>query len=198
MEEEGARAPVSTPERAGSRSSEPTTNSEKEEEEEEERRGRGRTKEKGKGKEKDVGKGKGKSKEGYHVSLILANSGSVARDHLASERTFLAYVRTSLALASTGVALVQLFTIADVTGTWPPGSGEESLMLDFATPLGSTLILLGMIVLLLGCLRYFAIQTALTRGAFPAARMSVIFVVVTLSVVTGIVFGVLIRGRRRT
>jgi hypothetical protein len=44
-----------------------------------------------------------KSKEGYHVSLILTNSGSVARDHLASERTFLAYVRTSLALASMGV-----------------------------------------------------------------------------------------------
>lgn len=36
-------------------------------------------------------------------SLLLENSGSVARDHLASERTFLAYVRTSLALASAGV-----------------------------------------------------------------------------------------------
>lgn len=35
--------------------------------------------------------------------LVLENSGSVARDHLASERTFLAYVRTSLAVASTGV-----------------------------------------------------------------------------------------------
>lgn len=35
--------------------------------------------------------------------LVLENSGSVARDHLASERTFLAYVRTSLAIASTGV-----------------------------------------------------------------------------------------------
>ncbi|KAG5639862.1 hypothetical protein DXG03_002776, partial [Asterophora parasitica] len=36
-------------------------------------------------------------------SLVLENSGSVARDHLASERTFLAYVRTSLLLATTGV-----------------------------------------------------------------------------------------------
>jgi hypothetical protein len=36
-------------------------------------------------------------------SLTLENTGSVARDHLASERTFLAYVRTSLAIASTGV-----------------------------------------------------------------------------------------------
>lgn len=37
------------------------------------------------------------------VSLTLKNSGSVARDHLASERTFLAYMRTSLAIASSGV-----------------------------------------------------------------------------------------------
>lgn len=37
------------------------------------------------------------------VSLCLENSGSVARDHLASERTFLAYMRTSLAIAASGV-----------------------------------------------------------------------------------------------
>jgi hypothetical protein len=37
------------------------------------------------------------------VELVLENSGSVARDHLALERTFFAYVRTSLVTATTGV-----------------------------------------------------------------------------------------------
>lgn len=41
--------------------------------------------------------------EKWNPALTLENSGSVARDHLASERTFLAYVRTSLTIASTGV-----------------------------------------------------------------------------------------------
>ncbi len=39
----------------------------------------------------------------WRLMLTLENSGSVARDHLASERTFLAYARTSLTIASTGV-----------------------------------------------------------------------------------------------
>jgi len=39
----------------------------------------------------------------FRLSLTLQNTGSVARDHLASERTFLAYVRTSLSFASAGV-----------------------------------------------------------------------------------------------
>lgn len=41
----------------------------------------------------------------FQPSLYLENAGSVARDHLASERTFLAYIRTSLLFATTGVGV---------------------------------------------------------------------------------------------
>jgi hypothetical protein len=50
------------------------------------------------------------------VELRLENSGSVARDHLASERTFLAYMRTSLAIASSGVGEPPLFTFRAYRG----------------------------------------------------------------------------------
>lgn len=39
----------------------------------------------------------------FNQDLQLQNVGSVARDHLANERTFLAWLRTSLSLASIGV-----------------------------------------------------------------------------------------------
>ncbi|QKX62243.1 uncharacterized protein TRUGW13939_09402 [Talaromyces rugulosus] len=44
-------------------------------------------------------------------ALELDNKGSVARDHLALERTFLAWLRTSLAFASIGIAVTQLFRL---------------------------------------------------------------------------------------
>src|SRR5579859_4617417 len=44
-------------------------------------------------------------------SVALENKGSVARDHLALERTFLAWLRTSLAFASIGIAVTQLFRL---------------------------------------------------------------------------------------
>lgn len=59
--------------------------------------------EEGNGEEEDVPAWAAKLRGRLKPTVVLENSGSVARDHLASERTFLAYVRTSLAIASSGV-----------------------------------------------------------------------------------------------
>lgn len=84
-------------------------------------------------------------------SMTLENSGSVARDHLASERTFLAYVRTSLAIASTGVALVQLFTISSHTATSTTTFTPTVRRIQaYAQPLGATIVCLGIAVLFIG------------------------------------------------
>ncbi|EXJ54366.1 hypothetical protein A1O7_09705 [Cladophialophora yegresii CBS 114405] len=52
-----------------------------------------------------------KSASEKYGSVTLENKGSVARDHLALERTFLAWLRTSLAFASIGIAVTQLFRL---------------------------------------------------------------------------------------
>ncbi|KAN0137782.1 DUF202 domain containing protein [Lactarius tabidus] len=126
----------------------------------------------------------------FSLSLTLKNTGSVARDHLASERTFLAYVRTSLSFASAGVALVQLFRVS--VSTSANGSLNIASAAQYARPLGATLIALGFSVLGLGTLRYFAIQRALPRGLFPAARLSIFVQAVALAALIGVVFGILV------
>ncbi|KAJ7055724.1 hypothetical protein C8F01DRAFT_1062515, partial [Mycena amicta] len=95
------------------------------------------------------------------IALVLENRGSVARDHLASERTFLAYVRTSLAVAAAGVALVQLFHISD--------AGQEGIW-SYARPLAAATIILSLYVLGLGVSRYFTVQASLVNGKFPTTR----------------------------
>ncbi|KAI0762000.1 hypothetical protein BD413DRAFT_587036 [Trametes elegans] len=126
----------------------------------------------------------------WKLVLMLENSGSVARDHLASERTFLAYVRTSLTMASAGVGtsskqspyfwdwkltqdavvveytgLVQLFSLSAST------ANREDLE-RFARPLGAVMIGIGLYTLAVGASRFFLVQNALIRGVYPVARVS--------------------------
>ncbi|KAJ3895298.1 hypothetical protein GG344DRAFT_86008 [Lentinula edodes] len=133
-----------------------------------------------------------RSMSAFKPILVLENSGSVARDHLALERTFLAYVRTSLAIASTGstnttAALVQLFTVS---------SNSTSNIQSYAQPLGSTSVCLGIVVLLIGLIRYFTVQTALTQGKFPVSRLMIGGIALILLAIVTTVFVVLIAGRR--
>ncbi|KAJ7695113.1 hypothetical protein B0H17DRAFT_1056458 [Mycena rosella] len=133
----------------------------------------------------------------FQPSLLLQNSGSVARDHLAAERTFLAYVRTSLVVASTGVALVQLFTISSNTTTdnklaFIPTTRRIQA---WARPLGATMVCFGLVILTLGTTRYFRIQTALTKGMFPVARITAAGVTFGLGTIITIVFAILLSAQ---
>ena len=132
--------------------------------------------------------------------LTLENSGSVARDHLASERTFLAYARTSLTITSTGVgacislfckrpaahlwvcparaALVQLFTLSAATMN----------LERYARPLGASMIGIGLLTLTIGVRRYYLIQDSLIRGMYPVSRVSTSLLSFALLVVVLVVF----------
>ncbi|KAF9025865.1 hypothetical protein BDZ89DRAFT_54592 [Hymenopellis radicata] len=131
------------------------------------------------------------------ISLTLENNGSVARDHLASERTFLAYIRTSLVLASTGVALVQLFSISSHTTSDNATSfaPTSSLVHKYSRPLGATTVLLALLFLIIGVTRYFSIQQKLTEGVFPVARLFVVLLAVILAVLIAVVFAIVVARR---
>ncbi|KAG6000217.1 hypothetical protein E4U43_001665 [Claviceps pusilla] len=114
-------------------------------------------------------------------SVELENKGSVARDHLALERTFLAWLRTSLAFASIGIAVTQLFrlntTLSDGSGHGHGhGTSHNATIRRLGKPLGATFLAISILTLLLGTRRYFVGQAWVIRGKFPASRGTVIVV----------------------
>ncbi|KIK68554.1 hypothetical protein GYMLUDRAFT_215263 [Collybiopsis luxurians FD-317 M1] len=107
-------------------------------------------------------------------SVIVENTSSVARDHLASERTLLAYVRTSLGITMAGVGeprssnlhplLPPLFRLD--TSVSPPSSTARVLVRN----VGIAATVLGILVLIVAIRRYFTVQSELMEGRFPIAR----------------------------
>ncbi|KAF9432630.1 hypothetical protein BGZ76_010531 [Entomortierella beljakovae] len=77
----------------------------------------------------------------YSPSLTLENKGSIARDHLANERTYLAWLRTSLSLITVGVAVTQLFRLQT-----NDSKGGLISVSDMGRPLGGSFIALGILV----------------------------------------------------
>lgn len=107
-------------------------------------------------------------------SLELENKGSVARDHLALERTFLAWLRTSLSFASIGIAVTQLFRLnTSIDSDTDPNS--ETLR-RIGKPLGATFIGISILILLLGYRRYYQGQQWVIKGKFPASRGTIVIV----------------------
>lgn len=88
------------------------------------------------------------------MSDEIENVRSTARDHLANERTFLAWVRTALGIMGLGVILEKLVTTAGTT----------------ATIASITLVAYGALVLAYSLFRYEQVGSRLREGMFPVAR----------------------------
>ncbi|KAH8815153.1 hypothetical protein F5884DRAFT_665069 [Xylogone sp. PMI_703] len=115
-------------------------------------------------------------------SVELENKGSVARDHLALERTFLAWLRTSLAFASIGIAITQLFRLNTTTAC---PSDQYRHLRQMGKPLGATFLGISIFVLIIGFHRYFEGQHWVIHGKFPASRASI-------TMVAGVTFALMI------
>lgn len=84
----------------------------------------------------------------------IENVRSTARDHLANERTFLAWVRTALGIMGLGVILEKLVEKAGTA----------------ATIASIGLVTYGAIVLVYSLYRYERVGSRLRAGKFPVAR----------------------------
>ncbi|ROW17999.1 hypothetical protein VPNG_00239 [Cytospora leucostoma] len=111
-------------------------------------------------------------------SIELENKASVARDHLALERTFLAWLRTSLSFSSIGIAITQLFRLNTslTEDDGEPETGSQHTLRHLGKPLGAIFLGISILILFLGYHRYFQAQSWIIRGKFPASRGTIILV----------------------
>ncbi|KAL2161519.1 hypothetical protein VTH06DRAFT_8081 [Thermothelomyces fergusii] len=117
----------------------------------------------------------------YFKSVELENKGSVARDHLALERTFLAWLRTSLAFASIGIAITQLFRL---NTSLAEDTKQAERLRHLGKPLGTAFLAVSILILLLGYNRYLQGQYWVIHGKFPASRGTVMLVALIAFTVT--------------
>ncbi|THZ58044.1 hypothetical protein D6C85_10324 [Aureobasidium pullulans] len=100
---------------------------------------------------------------------VLQNTGSTARDHLASERTYLSWMRTGLGFLALGIG-VERFNQLDLAGLLPTpklegeqlarksgGRSDELVKILLGSGLGS---------ILYGTTRYFSNMSYLQKGLF--------------------------------
>jgi putative membrane protein len=88
---------------------------------------------------------------------VFANTGSTARDHLANERTYLAWIRTALSLIGGGYALLK----------WDAAENSS----------GYLLAVLGIVLFVTSTQRYFRVMRLLQQGKFEPNVSGIIFIV---------------------
>jgi putative membrane protein len=91
---------------------------------------------------------------------VAENEGSLARDHLANERTFLAWVRTALAVIGLGVVVGKLVETDGV----------------FAELIGLGMVSFGAAMLVYSVVRFEHVTRLLGEGRFVAARLGPLLV----------------------
>ena len=106
----------------------------------------------------------------------VKNSGSTARDHLANERTYLAWTRTSLGLIALGIGVERFERFrADMQAQAqardgalpsPESQAEHERQIQRGRQLAGTLLATGVATLVTGTWRYYATLRDLQAGVF--------------------------------
>jgi putative membrane protein len=111
-----------------------------------------------------------------------------ATEHLANERTFLAWVRTSIAIMSLGFVVAKfglwLRELSHASPQLPPGPG-------WSGPIGMTMIAAGGALALLAAWRFHVVNRQIDRGLVTVDRGLVALIAIAMGVLAVVMVGYL-------
>lgn len=110
--------------------------------------------------------GNGSSTHPYHPERSAE-----VREHLANERTLLAWVRTGMGLVSVGFVIER----AGVLAAGFPGGREAALASEI---FGLALVALGCLTLIMGAVQFFRNRRMIITGVYSAKFVSYVAIVV--------------------
>jgi putative membrane protein len=118
-------------------------------------------------------------KKRNNSELPKRRNSSRVRDHLANERTYLAWMRTAISLMGFGVVIVRLRFFKPPIST-TPGNGWK---------LGLIFSLVGLVTVLLSTQHYFAVRHDIDEDTYePADRWVLLFSLAVLILGAGIIY----------
>lgn len=105
------------------------------------------------------------------------------RDHLANERTYLAWMRSAIALFGFGVLIVRIRLLTPPLAPRPPGTGWR---------LGIAFSLVGLLMVALSCLHYFGVRRSIEADTYqPPDRWVILSSLVVLALGAGVAWYVI-------
>ncbi|THW75558.1 hypothetical protein D6D19_03935 [Aureobasidium pullulans] len=130
---------------------------------------------------------------------VFKNTGSTARDHLASERTYLAWMRTGLGFLALGIG-VERFNQLDLAEILPTKHKkrfhQDKTHNDKSDALVGALLGSGAGSITYGTTRYFSNMRLLEQGLFKPAFHGAAFLAVGVAGIAGAVYWSTVRERK--
>ena len=134
---------------------------------------------------------------GRFSTPVFKNTGSVARDHLASERTFLAWLRTGLGFIALGIA-IERFSQLDLTDLLPAArkTRRENLHRQEPDTLVAVLLGTGSGSIAYGTTRYFSNLKLLENGLYKPAYHGAALLSIAVAGIAGGVYRNALKERK--
>jgi putative membrane protein len=111
------------------------------------------------------------------------------REHLANERTYLAWMRTGISTMGFGVVIAKLRYLFPPTALTPPSRG-----IIHASNIGLLFTVIGLVIVILSARRYTIVQEQIRKQCYQSSRSIVILFSVVVGVLGLLIISYLVQG----